>query len=479
MTVVDRIPKLVRSAPRRDAYDYVVVGAGAAGSVVASQLADDRDTTVLLVDAASSRAYPRALETEPELALDRRRIPWTSPPANHIPPAPAALAAWDVPGWPAAAFTAPAPAPTTHEAQDALTHAFVASARQFGLAANPAFTNGATGVSAGSPTSHSGHRRALPTMFRPNLTVRTRTPVLRIVLHGTRAHGVAIRAHNAESIIEARREVILCAGAAETPKLLMLSGVGPGSRLHACGIDVAADLPGVGESLADPLEAALTFEHVGPTPGRLSALLHRSRRGHRTATAFIPLGARGSLNHFQLAFEPHAGRDRFVIRVAHLFPRSRGFVTLRGRDPGLAPLIRANYLWEDDDLDNLVTAVELVRDLAAQLAFEPYRGDELVPGPGVQSPAALALAIRATAVSAGAPTGTCRIGTDALAVVDSQLRVRGIDGLRVVGGCVMPASPGAISPTATAILAHRAAALITGRARIEPAPVTAPGPLTP
>lgn len=482
MTVVDRIPELTRSRPPRNAYDYVIVGGGTAGRVLAASLSEHPDTTVLLLEASPWRlAAAGALETEPEPALGRRRVSWWQRGDNmQIPPAPDAVASWYVPGWsPAELGTGVETAPAT--AHDPLTHSLIDCACQFGLKINPGFANGATGVSAhpvGMPQSSPAR---LLSPHRPNLTIRANAFVTRILLNGLRATGVFVRErHHPEAAIEALREVIVCAGAARTPQLLMLSGIGPAGRLQAAGIDVVAELPGVGESLADPLELPLTFESLEAQPGRLAALFHHGhhQRG-RTATGFLSANPGSGLNDLQIAFEPRTAGRTFTIHVAYLFPLSRGFVSLRGRDPALPPLIRANYLWDDDDLDNLVAAVSLVRDVVGQVAFEPYRGGELFPGPEAHTAAQLAIAVRRGAISARAATGTCRMGTDALAVVDPLLRVRGVEGLRIAGGCVMPGSPGAISAAPTAALALRAADLITGRAHIEPVAATARGPSTP
>ena len=244
-----------------------------------------------------------------------------------------------------------------------------------------------------------------------------------------------------EELLRARREVLLCAGAIDSPRLLLLSGIGPAERLRALGLPIVADLAGVGGNLQDHPLARIrcwTQQHVDvdASSNLVEASLYCDPLGERTGAA-----PRLSL-HFMpvVGTELHDGvpRSAFAIAAVVLRPDSRGSVDLRSADPADPPLIRAGYYSAPADLTLMVQGLELARALARTPALREIALEEVLPGAAVDGADALADYIRATTDTTFHPVGTCRMGVDAGAVVDPQLRVRGVQALRVIDASVMP-----------------------------------------
>jgi len=287
---------------------------------------------------------------------------------------------------------------------------------------------------------------------------------------GTRCVGVTIDTNGVTRSIRADKEVILAAGAIGSPKLLMLSGVGDAKALRRLGIDVVENLPGVGENLQDHvLVSGVVFKYKGKMPERpadsnaveAEAYLSSSPSGDTDINLVLE----------QLpALTPEAAArfgtpppDAFTIAAALVQPASRGSVRLASGKFQDAPVIDPNYLGTDGDFEAIVRAIEAARELGRQPAFDEVRDAELVPGPKATAEDVRELA-RLASASFGHPVGTCRMGMDKLAVVDPQLRVHGLAGLRVADASVMPGIITGPTNAPTHMIAGRAARLILGRA---------------
>jgi len=280
----------------------------------------------------------------------------------------------------------------------------------------------------------------------------------------------------------------LCAGAINSPQTLMLSGIGPADDLRRLDIGVLHDAPGVGRNLQDHLDVC-TLRHTGPgvSYDRLSDTriaidyFLRGRRGPGTSniaeaggfvrSALAPDPRADVQFHFVPAMLDDHGRrrlpgDGYTLHACFLRPRSRGRITLASDRPADKARIQANYLSDPDgfDLRMMVECAKLAREVLSQPAFDRYRGEPIFPRRDDLDDAGLAAFVRAKAETVYHPAGTCRMGSDAAAVVDPQLRVRGVEGLRVVDASVMPTLPGGNTNAPTIMIAERAADLIMGRA---------------
>jgi len=321
-----------------------------------------------------------------------------------------------------------------------------------------------------------------PARGRRNLRVVTGAAVQRVLLNGQRATGVDYRHHGRLTRADAR-EVILCGGAINSPQLLMLSGIGPADHLRSHGIRVNHDLHGVGANLQDHLDVCtlqrclqpVTYDRLSDTAVALRYLLHRDGPG----TSNIAEGGgfvrsrhatdeRCDLQfHFIPALLDDHGRHRlpgdgYTMHACMLRPRSRGSIALASSNPSDKAVIRANYLSDEEgyDLRMLVEGVKLSRDIFAAAPFNGFRGAEIFPGDPVRSDADIVAYIRRKAETVYHPVGTCRMGSDADAVVESQLRVRGIAGLRVVDASIMPTLPSGNTNAPTVMIAEVASDLI-------------------
>jgi choline dehydrogenase-like flavoprotein len=378
---------------------------------------------------------------------------------------------------------------------------FIEAAQQAGIPANNDFS-GETQEGAGwyQVTQKNGERwstaRAYldPVRSRSNLSIVTGAQVLNLIFEGRRAVGVRFALGGSDvREVRVRREVIVAAGALQSPQLLMVSGIGPGAQLQALGIPVRVDAPQVGQNLQDHLDIIVNrrvknTDLLGLSiPGgiKLVRAIGRWRRERRgvVASNFAEAGAfvrtlpdldRPDVQlHFVIGMVDNHNRTwhwghGMSCHACPLRPRSRGSVTLASADPLAAPRIDPNFLSHEDDLETMVRAFKLVRSIFAQPAFAPFGGAdlsrELYDG-AVRSDDEIRAAIRRRADTIYHPAGTCRMGSDAQAVVDPQLRVRGVEGLRVVDASVMPTLVSGNTNAPVVMIAERASDLIRGRDR--------------
>ena len=330
------------------------------------------------------------------------------------------------------------------------------------------------------------------------MTVLTGWRCDRLMLKAGRATGVALRQGKRQGEIRAGREVILCAGAIGSPHLLLLSGIGPADHLRASGVGVAHDLPGVGENLQDHFVASLTFR----AEGRRSiasdlSLWNRPRiglewlltRGGLGATSFFEVGAffrsgadaaYANMQHEFLPFlaDFQAGRVRighgYQYFLSQMRPKSRGWLRLRGADPDQHPEIVFNYLDDPADAAEMLDGLAQTRDMARQAPWQALGGTEIAPGPDIRDRAAALDWMRRIGNTEHHPVGTCRMGDDAMAVTDAQGLVRGMSGLRVVDGAILPLIPTANVNAPIIMVAEKIADRIRGRAPLPPQDLVVP-----
>ncbi|SHL23870.1 choline dehydrogenase [Paraburkholderia terricola] len=331
-----------------------------------------------------------------------------------------------------------------------------------------------------------------PVLSRPNLHVRTGCLVRKVIFNGRRAIGVEFSRSGATSRALADREVILSGGAINSPHLLMLSGVGSADHLKSHGIDVIHDLKGVGQNLQEHIDVAVAWTSIQPV--RLTALNHplsqmaagaqwlTTHRGPLSSNIFEAGGLVRSNDtvsfpniqfHFIPAFYDYTGskivlKQGFQIQVNQSRPSSRGAVSLSSADPSAMPRISFNLLATEHDRREAIEGIKLARKIVSQSSFQAFRGEEISPGLDCVSDADLLRYIQETAGTEYHPSCSCRMGTDDLAVVDAQLRVRGLDNLRVVDASVMPNITSANLNAPTLMIAEKAADIIRQRTPLEP-----------
>ena len=306
-----------------------------------------------------------------------------------------------------------------------------------------------------------------PALSRPNLTLLQNTDVQKVIFRGKRATAVRVIVDGAAKDVGAEREVILAAGAVGSPKLLMLSGVGDASALRQLGIDVVENLPGVGQNFQDQiLVLGVVFKYKGKMPDRRpdSNAVEAEAYWH---SGLSPAGTDINLVlHEMTAVTPEvtarfgsAPEDCFTIGPALVQPTSVGSIRLASSNHDDAVILDGNYLGTDADLKATIRAIELARELGRQPAFDDIRFEELIPGPRAGAREIEELA-RVGSTSFGHGVGACKIGADEMAVVDPQLRVRGLEGLRVADSSVMPHVPTGPTNAPTFMVAGKAARLI-------------------
>lgn len=524
-------------------YDYIIIGAGSAGCVVANRLGEDPAARILVLEAGGSEKaivvdMPAALSipmntsrfnwgmrTEPEPGLDGREV--NLPRGRGLGGSssingmcwvrgnPMDYELWEALGADGWRWSNVLPYFQRLEAvegggplrgtdgpvtvnrglqRNPLYGVFVEAGVQAGYARSPNMNErqhegfGPMEMNVGDGRRMSAARAYLrPAMARGNVHVVTSATVDRIVFEGRRAAGVAYSVNGETQKAVAGREVILSAGSIMSPVILKRSGVGPAAELASHGIPVIHDAPGVGENLMDHLElyiqmgctkpvtlfptqslwgkAKIGLEWLATRKG-LGATNHFESGGHIRSRAgivypdiqyhFLPLAI--SYDGLSLAtghgFQVHVGTKR---------SKSRGYVRLRDANPESLPRVRFNYMSHPDDWLEFRTLIRLTREIFAQPAFAPYRGEELAPGPGAEDDAALDAFVKRKVESAYHPCGTCRMGADAAAVTTPDGRVRGVDGLRVVDASLMPQATAGDLNAPTLALAERMSDLIRGR----------------
>lgn len=525
--------------------DVVIVGAGSAGACLAARLSEDPQRQVMLIEAGDASRYrwidipigyfktvgnplfDWGFQTDPEADMANRQLPW--PRGKGLGGTSlingmlylrghrrdydgwAALGnegwAWDdvLPYFKQAmhaqypkgeADAQGGPLWVSDVPHDTLSDAFVEAAMQSGLEHVADFNQGNNrGVGYFRMNTRHGVRMSTrrayldPVLGRPNLRVLSGARVLKLNFQGTRATGVQVLQRGQVQNVTARQEVVLSAGAIQSPQLLQLSGVGPADLLRQHGIPVLRELPGVGENLQDHLQVRPSFQCQGAvTLNDIANSRWRSaweflryqftrqgalRNGVYRAGAFLSLGPQADPDwpnvqiHFGLvSFDrPHQPPHPFpgiTLSACILRPESRGRIAIASADPLQAPSIRAGYLTSEADQRLAVSMVRGMRDIASQAALQPYVQSEYEPGIQKSSDADVLEWVRRRAGSIFHPVGTCAMGPASaqLSVVDSRLRVHGLQGVRVVDGSVMPRIVSGNTNAPIIMMAERAADLM-------------------
>jgi choline dehydrogenase len=376
-----------------------------------------------------------------------------------------------------------------------LSRLFIKAAQQRGIPFN-ADVNGAVqdGCCLYQTNTRNGRRSSSASAYlaqagaRPNLHIQTGSNVLKLLIEAGHAVGVEYVARGRVVRVNATREVILCAGAVGSPRLLMLSGIGPATHLRSVGVDVQVDLPGVGRNLQDHIDVDTVYRLKG-VPSldvykRLRMRLWAAMEyflfgGGPVASNVVEAGAFWRSAHsvgppdLQLHFLPGAGVEESTpglsggsgctLNSYFLRPQSRGSITLQTADPRAAPLIDPHYWEQPSDLERSLDGLMLCREIMDQPVFRQHIDKEQLPGPHVRTRGELVEFLRAFGRTAYHPVGTCKMGSDEMAVVDTELRVRGVEKLRVVDASVIPSIVGSNTNAATIMIAERASDLIRNR----------------
>lgn len=534
-------------------FDYIIVGAGSAGCVLANRLTEDPRVNVLVIEYGGSdrniiiqmpsafsmpmntKKFNWHYETEPEPHLDGRRLHC---PRGKVLGGSSSINglvyirghAYDFDEWESLGAKnwgyrnclpyfrkaenykfggddyrgseGPLSTNNGNNMQNPLYGAWVEAGAQAGYIKTDD-TNGymQEGFGAMHMTVKNGVRWSTanaylrPAMARPNLTVVTNAMTRKLVLAGKRVVGVEYEQGGEIHTVRCTREVLISSGPIGSPHLLQRSGIGPAEVLRKAGIEVKHDLPGVGENLQDHAEIYIQFQCKEPVSlNSKMGLFSKALIGLRWLLFKDGLGAS---NHFeaggfirsekglrwpdiQFHFLPAAMRydgDKpfkghgFMVLTGPNKPKSRGYVRVRSADPYEHPEIRFNYLEREEDREGFRRCVRLTREIIGQPAMDSFRGEELAPGPNVNTDEEIDAFVRANMESTMHPCGSCRMGEDPLAVVDSELRVHGLQGVRVIDSSVFPTEPNGNLNAPTIMLAERAADLVRGRTMLVPSEV--------